>query len=71
MMHTELANKMIARADADGLPDEHEIRVLAAEFDEVSIGWYSEPQTCSVAKFMKHWARARSAWCKYSGEALI
>jgi hypothetical protein len=70
-MHTALANKMIARADVDGLPGDHEIRVLAQEFDEVAIGFYSDPQTCSVAKFMKHWTRARKAWCGISGEPLI
>ncbi|EGQ8014113.1 hypothetical protein HFM15_002399 [Vibrio cholerae] len=32
-MDTELAKKMIARADADNLHQDHEMRVLAAKFE--------------------------------------
>jgi hypothetical protein len=68
---TDLAEKMVARADADGLPADHELRTLAAKFDEAATGFYSVPQTKTVQQFMGHWARARQYWCKYSGEPLI
>jgi len=69
-MDTTLAERMIARADQDGLPADHDLRVKAAEFEEGAIGFYSEPQTCSVQKFLGRWARARVVWCEYSGEEL-
>ena len=68
---TDLSVKMIARADADGLPADHELRVLAGQFDAATDGFYATPQTVTVQGFMGAWARARKAWCAYSGEALV
>ena len=68
---TDLAVKMIARADTDNLPHDHEIRTRAAAFDEAAKGFYSDPQTCDVKRFVGCWARARRTWCDYTGEVLI
>ena len=68
---TALAKKMRARADKDSLPEDHEMRTRANAFDEATKGFYGEPQTCDVKKFMGCWARARRVWCDYTGEALI
>ena len=68
---TELGDKMRARADLDGLPDDHEMRQLADAFDKAAYGYAGEPQTVTVRQFMGHWARARKCWCNYTGEPLI
>ena len=68
---TDLATKMRERADKDGLPEGHPLRELAAAFDEACKGYYSEPQTYDVRKFMGAWSRARRAWCECSGDPLI
>ncbi|MEN6549435.1 MAG: hypothetical protein ABFE07_25600 [Armatimonadia bacterium] len=70
-VQTDLSAKMLARADADGLPSDHELRRLATQFDEATAGFYAEPQTVPVQKFMGTWARTRRAWCAYSGESLV
>ena len=68
---TELSQKMIARADADGLPADHELRRLASEFDEATAGYWGEERTVTPKHFMGCWARARKAWSAYSGERLV
>lgn len=68
---TDLAGWMLARADADGLPADHQLRTLAKAFDEATRGYMAEPQTVTVKDFMAAWARADRAWCDYSGEALV
>lgn len=68
---TELAKAMIARADLDQLPADHELRTLAHAFDSACRGFYAEPQTHSTKQFMGCWARARRAWRNYIGEPLI
>jgi hypothetical protein len=70
-MNADLAKIMVARADADKLPPDHDLRIKAAAFDEAVAGFYGTPQTYDVKRFMGHWARARKCWCDYSGEALI
>lgn len=67
----DLGERMIARADADGLPADHELRVKGAAFSEAAAGFYADPQTVNVKQFMGHWARARSLWCAYTGESLV
>lgn len=62
---------MTARADRDGLPPEHEMRVSAEIFAAAIKGYFGEPQTCAVKAFFGRWARARAAWCRYTGEPLI
>jgi len=71
MSVTDIAKKMRARADADELPDDHPLRVAADAFDAAMPGFHGEPQITTVQQFMGAWARARKAWCDYSGEALI
>lgn len=71
MADTDLAVAMLARADADGLADDHDMRIKAKAFDCAAKGFYGEPQTCDVKKFMGCWARARRCWCDYTGEALV
>lgn len=68
---TMLSSRMIMRADADKLPEEHELRVLAAEFDAASSGFLATQQTVSVATFMGIYAKTRKAWCAYSGDSLV
>jgi hypothetical protein len=70
-MAPDLAEKMRLRADADKLPADHALRIKADAFEEACKGYYATPQTVTVGKFMGCWARARSAWCEYSGEPLI
>lgn len=71
MTNTDLAEKMLARADADGLPPDHQLRLRAVAFDDAVRGFYGEPQTYDVRRFLGCWARARRAWCDYTGEPLI
>lgn len=68
---TDLADKMRARAEADALPADHEMRTKAAAFDEAATGYYGQPQTKNVSQLMGAWARARKTWCDYTGEALV
>ena len=68
---TELGEQMVRRADSEGLPRDHVLRTAAAEFELATEGYYSDPQTVPVAKFFGAWARARSIWCKYTGEPLV
>ena len=67
----ELAPRMIAKADADHLGADHPLRTLAAELDEATRRFFSVPQTCDVRRFVSCWARARRAWCEYTGESLL
>lgn len=64
-MMSELGEKIIARADKDGLPAEHPLRVAAGAFNE-AVASGAEPR-----KLLGAWARARRLWCEYSGEPLI
>lgn len=68
---TELAEQMRAIVERDNLPADHELRIRADEFDAAAAGYWSEPQTVPVKAFMGAWARARRAYCAYTGEPLI
>jgi len=60
------------RALAETRPDDAAIlKKRAAELDEASAGFYADPQTVDVKKFMGAWARARRLWCDCTGEPLI
>lgn len=61
---TPLSIKMRAAADAECFPADHELRVAADKLDAAA-DWQSIPKTVAA------WARARKAWCAYSGEELI
>lgn len=71
MADTDLAVAMLAKADDDGLPEDHDMRIRANAFDAAAKGFYGEPQTCDVKKLMGCWARARRTWCEYTGESLV
>lgn len=70
-MDTDLAEKMIKRADYDGLAADHELRVLAEKFNSAAKGYWGDEQTCGSEQFLGCWARARRAWCNYTGEQLV
>lgn len=70
-MNTDLSVKMHSRAEKDNLPSTHELHVKAQAFDEAAQGFYGTPQTCDIKKFIGAWARARKAWCEYTGEPLV
>lgn len=48
-----------------------ELVSLADEFEQNVKGFYSEPRTCDLKKFLGSWARARRFWSECSGEPLI
>ena len=70
-MDTELARRMIERADRDRLPDEHEMRAKAKRFEEASKGYFAPVQTVTPPQLMKEWLAARRCWCAYTGELLV
>lgn len=70
-MDTDLAKKMIDRANKDVLPVDHPMRIQAHDFEVACEGYLSSPQTVSVGVFFNCWARARKTWCAYTGEPLI
>lgn len=62
---TDLGQKMIARADKDGLAKDHPLRVAAEGFN------VAHADGASARKLLGAWARARRIWCEYTGEPLI
>ena len=70
-MKTELGKKMIKLANHHGLPEDHEMRVKAQQFDDAAIGYYSKPQTINVKQFLGTFARARKCYCNFTGESLV
>lgn len=70
MASTNLANRMRELAKTrDDLPADWIERADA--FDAATAGFYAEPQTVSVQKFMGAFARARRMWCEATGESLV
>lgn len=67
---TDLSAKMRALADRKH-PQAAELREKADAFDAATAGFYGEPQTVDVRKFMGCWARARRLWSDVSGEPLV
>lgn len=67
---TYLSEKMRAIADRDQLAADHELRTKADEFDQATSGYFAETQIITP-KFLGAWARARKAYCEYTGEELI
>ncbi len=68
---TNLSEQMIAKANAEKLPADHPLRVLAVKFDEAAEGFYGTPQTKDVKQFLGAYARARRCWCDATGEPLV
>jgi len=67
---TALSERMHALADT-GHARADELREKADAFDTATAGFYAEPQTCTVTKFMGAFARARRLWCDITGESLV
>lgn len=67
MGETELANKMLTRADKDALPNDHPLRTAAYAFDKATAEFVGTPQRCDVKRFIG----ATLIWSKYSGEEII
>ena len=63
-----LAKRMAVRADRDGLPIGHLMRIRAAELeaklDCEAPGWTAQ-------NMIGAWARARRVWCDYTGEPML
>lgn len=66
-----LARAMRERADADLLPQDHALRQAADEFDAATTGAFALKPTVTVGEFFAAWARARTIWCRHTGEPLI
>ena len=67
---TSLSERMRAYVEAgNDVPDNW--GELADAFDAATIGFYAEPQTVPVHKFVGCFARARKAWCDLTGEPLV
>ena len=64
MAETELGNRMIEVAERDRLPGDHPLRILAEKFNEAV-------ESGDSRRLLGSWARARRAWCNYTGEPLI
>lgn len=69
MSDTPLATAMLARADQDGLPESHPLRVAAIAFEEAAHAYAQG--TLAVPSFLGTWARAEKAWATYTGEPLM
>lgn len=63
----DLYFRMIERANRDNLPEGHELRVRAEQLIEIFQG----PGLPPAPKIIGVWARARRAWCEYTGEPLL
>lgn len=70
VLRTALSERMHALAET-GHERAVELREKADAFDSATAGFYSEPQTVGVAKFMGAFARARRLWCDITGESLV
>ncbi|GKS96996.1 hypothetical protein [Acidovorax sp. SUPP2825] len=67
----DLPVRMRERADAEQLPADHDLRQRADALDLAVVGHFASPPTVSVAQLVGAWARARTAWCAHTGEALL
>lgn len=43
----------------------------AEAFDNAAAGFFADPQTVPVGKFVGCFARARRMWCEVTGESLV
>lgn len=66
---TGLAKRMILLADAHQLPENHELRVRAMEFERATTEWFLG--RCSPRRFMGIWARARRCYTEVAGKGLM
>jgi|GEM_PF-2020225 len=70
-IETELSGRMrrLHREGAEGLPENW--LELADKFDQASADFFHTPRKIEAKQFMGHFARARRAWCDYTGEPLV
>ena len=71
METTDLSDAMIAKANEFSLPEQHELRTRAQEFNEATAGAMADPPTHTPKQMLGAWARARRAWCNFTGDSLI
>lgn len=64
---TGLAARMLTIAEAEQLPDDHELVVRAHDFEEAVRSYYIG--RCSRHRFLSIWVRARRAYIEFRGEA--
>lgn len=72
---TELGQRVLARADEDCLPVNHELRSLVMKFEQASTDLYSphgpaDPKAATKS-MLGSWTRLKRAWSNYSGDPLI
>lgn len=70
----DLDKRMVLRADKDGLPPDHVLRVRARELDEATtklLDGEPDPDMAKAKRSLGCWARARRAWSEYTGESLL
>ena len=67
---TDLSKRVLALAEK-GHTRAIELREKADAFDKATAGFYAEPQTITVQKFMGSYARARRLWRDVTGESLV
>jgi len=67
--HTDLPGRL--RAVGRGRSDQQDFELMAVEFESAANGYFGEPQTCDVKRFVGTWARARKKLCSITGEALV
>ncbi len=71
-MNANLTDMIIARADSDNLPDDHELRVAAKKFTKICKEYHDcKNDKVSIEQFIGTWARTRRLWTNYTGESLI
>jgi hypothetical protein len=56
---------------AKGRRDQGELEILAADFDSVANGFFGQPQTVTVGKFLATYAKTRRRYCEITGEDLV
>lgn len=66
-----LADRMRARADADGLPASHDVRTTADKMERAAEVAGREGGVDNVRAMLSAWVRARKAWNAYTGEPII
>lgn len=67
---TNLSQRMRRLAQTrDDLPDNWLAQAQA--FDDATAGFFGEPQTVPVHKYMGVFARTRRMWCDATGEPLV
>lgn len=62
-----LSERMVRRADRDNLPESHPLRIQAAALEAL----FQRPEFPEPKQILGAWARARRAWCNYTGEDLL